>query len=372
MTTALLLAMLSGQTIQLRQDGVKTGLPAGQFNCSGGGITCVGPSIFGGVGSIVVTGTSGDGGGVSYTFAAPVYYDGGTVGCLTASGSIAGCLSSSNWTTFNNKVTSVSGTAPIISSGGTTPAISLAPFSHPVYWDGGTIGLNIPACLPAQALNWSGSAMTCVTAAGLPSEPFTAIPPLYLYDDGGTTVVFHSNFSAPVYWDGGTVGLNIPACMPTEALSWSGSAMSCITAAGLTSEPFEANPPLYLYDDGGTVGISTRHASHLSGFFPAGITPAAAIIVAGTRVTEALTTTRLSYVTMVVGTGGGTYTLDAYNQTTSTVMCVSGTLNCTGAVGGEFGGPCSGTAATADDIVIRVNDGSCATGPVLNIALEYR
>lgn len=51
-------------------------------------------------------------------------------GCQAASGAQAGCLSSTDWTTFNNKgngtVTSVSGTNPIASSGGATPAISCA------------------------------------------------------------------------------------------------------------------------------------------------------------------------------------------------------------------------------------------------------
>lgn len=54
----------------------------------------------------------------------------GSLGCQTASGSQAGCLSSTDWNTFNNKgsgtVTSVTGTYPIISSGGNTPAISTA------------------------------------------------------------------------------------------------------------------------------------------------------------------------------------------------------------------------------------------------------
>jgi hypothetical protein len=44
----------------------------------------------------------------------------------SASGSNRGALTSADWTTFNNKVTSVSGTSPVVSSGGTTPAISLA------------------------------------------------------------------------------------------------------------------------------------------------------------------------------------------------------------------------------------------------------
>lgn len=47
-----------------------------------------------------------------------------------ASSSQSGYLSSTDWTTFNNKgngtVTAVSGTAPIVSSGGATPAISMA------------------------------------------------------------------------------------------------------------------------------------------------------------------------------------------------------------------------------------------------------
>ena len=44
----------------------------------------------------------------------------------SASGTNRGALTSADWTTFNNKVTSVSGTAPVVSSGGTTPAISMA------------------------------------------------------------------------------------------------------------------------------------------------------------------------------------------------------------------------------------------------------
>jgi hypothetical protein len=48
----------------------------------------------------------------------------------TASATNRGALSSADWTTFNNKgsgtVTSVTGTAPVVSSGGATPAISMA------------------------------------------------------------------------------------------------------------------------------------------------------------------------------------------------------------------------------------------------------
>ena len=54
----------------------------------------------------------------------------GTIGIDQADATTDGYLSSTDWTTFNNKgsgtVTSVTGTAPIVSSGGTTPVISLA------------------------------------------------------------------------------------------------------------------------------------------------------------------------------------------------------------------------------------------------------
>jgi len=53
-----------------------------------------------------------------------------TLNVPTASATNRGALSSTDWTTFNNKgsgtITSVTGTAPVVSSGGTTPAISMA------------------------------------------------------------------------------------------------------------------------------------------------------------------------------------------------------------------------------------------------------
>lgn len=63
---------------------------------------------------------------------APLSYSAGTLS-ITQSGTASnGYLSSTDWNTFNGKqpagtyVTSVTGTAPVVSSGGTTPAISMA------------------------------------------------------------------------------------------------------------------------------------------------------------------------------------------------------------------------------------------------------
>ena len=64
------------------------------------------------------------------TATAPVVSSGGTAPVISipaATGSVSGYLSSTDWTTFNNKVTSVSGTTGrITSTGGTTPVIDLA------------------------------------------------------------------------------------------------------------------------------------------------------------------------------------------------------------------------------------------------------
>ena len=68
----------------------------------------------------------------SVTATAPVVSTGGTtpvISMAAATASVNGYLTSTDWTTFNNKgsgtVTSVTGTSPVVSSGGTTPAISI-------------------------------------------------------------------------------------------------------------------------------------------------------------------------------------------------------------------------------------------------------
>lgn len=74
------------------------------------------------------------------TFSSPLLYSGGNVTCQTASGSLNGCLSSTDWTTFNNKgigtVTSVGlsdsnstltiGSTPVTTSGTITATLNLA------------------------------------------------------------------------------------------------------------------------------------------------------------------------------------------------------------------------------------------------------
>jgi hypothetical protein len=73
-------------------------------------------------------------GGTDYeyplTFSSPLVRTTNTISIPAASTSVSGYLTSTDWNTFNSKgsgtVTSVSGTAPVVSSGGTTPTISMA------------------------------------------------------------------------------------------------------------------------------------------------------------------------------------------------------------------------------------------------------
>jgi len=76
--------------------------------------------------------SKGSGTVTSVTATAPVVSTGGTtpvISMAAATASVNGYLTSADWTTFNSKgsgtVTSVTGTAPVVSSGGATPAISM-------------------------------------------------------------------------------------------------------------------------------------------------------------------------------------------------------------------------------------------------------
>jgi hypothetical protein len=91
-----------------------------------------GVSISNGAGSITISATGSGGTVTAVTGTAPVVSSGGTTPAISmpkATTSVDGYLSSTDWTTFNNKgsgtVTSVTATSPVASTGGTTPVISM-------------------------------------------------------------------------------------------------------------------------------------------------------------------------------------------------------------------------------------------------------
>ena len=123
-------AQLANSTIS----GVALG--SNLYNLTAGtGVTFSTGTTYNGSTAITINATGSGGTVTSVTGTAPIASSGGTTPAISisqATTSTNGYLSSTDWNTFNNKqpsgtyVTSVTGTAPVVSSGGTTPAISMA------------------------------------------------------------------------------------------------------------------------------------------------------------------------------------------------------------------------------------------------------
>lgn len=112
-------------------------------------------------------------------------------------------------------------------------------------------------------------------------------------------------------------------------------------------------------------------SSHLDGYFPGGVL-ADATAVTQSRFSTAATFNRLTIAIASAGVDGAhNFTADVFDVTTSTVVCVTGAIACNAT--GVTGVACSASTAPADDVRLRVNDGSClTTAPTMNIAAEYR
>ena len=149
---------------------------------------------------------------------APIQSSGGvtpTISITQASGTTNGYLSSTDWTTFNNKgsgtVTSVTGTSPVASSGGATPAISLAsgygdtqnPFAsktanYVLAAPNGTAGAPtfraiVAADIPTLNQNTTGSSGSCTGNAATATTATTATN-----QSGGTVAATTGSFSGQV------------------------------------------------------------------------------------------------------------------------------------------------------------------------------
>jgi len=161
----MLLPSLVGQSISLVADLIVSGYDGYRAMVTDADLPVVGQPVIGGGTNIIPVYCNGtnwicdagaSGAVTSVTGTAPVVSSGGTTPAISmaaATTSVNGYLTSTDWTTFNNKqatlvsgtniktvnstsllgsgdvsvgVTSVTGTAPVVSSGGATPAISMA------------------------------------------------------------------------------------------------------------------------------------------------------------------------------------------------------------------------------------------------------
>lgn len=138
-----------------------------------------------------------------------------TVPIRQSSASSNGWLSSTDWSTFNSKqpagtyVTSVTGTAPVVSSGGTTPAISMAAAN------GSTNGY-------LTSTDWS-------TFNGK-APAFTYTTGYIPFGQGTTTPTQSSN----LFWDNSNVRLGVGTSSPAKTLDVNGAANinGALTIAG--------------------------------------------------------------------------------------------------------------------------------------------
>ena len=206
---------------------------------------------------------SGSGGGVSSVTGAGVISASPTTGAVSLS--LTGCPSSGQilqwtgtaWTCIatpvgGGGVSSVSAAAPLVSSGGATPTVSMSAASGSA--DGylsaasfasfaGKVSPPAAACGAGQVLTWSGTAATCVAAGGGGVSSVTATSPLA--SSGGATPnvsMSAASGSADGYLSAasfasfaGKVAPPAAACGAGQVLTWSGTAATCVTDAGLTS-----------------------------------------------------------------------------------------------------------------------------------------
>jgi len=174
---------------------------------------------------VLLTGNTGTVTGVTGT--APVVSSGGTTPAISmaaATASVNGYLTSADWTTFNSKgtgtVTSVSATAPVTSTGGTTPTIAMPAATTAVS--------GYLTNTDWTTFNNKGSGSVTSVAATVPAFLSVAGSPI---TSSGTLAISYSGTALPVA-NGGT-GLT--------AVGTSGNVLTSNGSAWVSSAPVSSN-----------------------------------------------------------------------------------------------------------------------------------
>jgi len=248
----------------------------------------------------------------------------------TASASNRGALSAADWTTFNNKgsgtVTSVTGTAPVASSGGSTPVISMAAATTSV--DGYLTSTDWTTFNNKQP---AGSYLVSGGALGTPSS--------------GTVTNLTGTASINI---NGTVGATTPTTGAFTSVAFPGSTSGTAT---IVATAVAGSPTLTLPTLTGTVGLATRTVQVFTSS-------------SGTYTTP--TGCRGIWVRCVGGGGGGGAISGAGGNGGQTTFGTS-LLVANGGAGGSTptGGFGSGGTATGGDINISGGQGGAGPQPVI-------
>ena len=167
----------------------------------------------------VATGTISASGGITATASQYIIGSGLTIGCSAASGSVTGCLSSTDWTTFNNKESALTFSAPLSRSvntisipqatggvDGYLSSTSWTLFNNKV----GSTSLSATSPLGYTAATGVFTCTTCVTTVTgsgniassggtAPDITFTGTLPIA---NGGTNASSFTTSGNAVYYDG--------------------------------------------------------------------------------------------------------------------------------------------------------------------------
>jgi hypothetical protein len=270
-----------------------------------------------------------------------------------ATSSVNGYLTSTDWTTFNNKqaagaVTSVTGTAPVVSSGGATPAISMAAAStsadgYLTSTDWNTFNNKQPA----------GSYLTNGGALGTPSSGtatnLTGLP-LTTGVTGVLPVANGGNGTATPSLVAGT-NVTITGTWPNQTINSSGGGSGMVyPGAGIPLSTGSAWGTSYSTTGTGDVVLSTS---------PTLITP-----LLGTPTSGNFSTGTFTWPTFNQNTTGTAANITASSNSTLT------TLSALSLPGSQVSGNIPGNAANVTGTVAVANGGTGLTTTPANGALD--
>jgi hypothetical protein len=249
-----------------------------------------------------------------------------------ATTSVSGYLTSTDWTTFNNKgsgtITSVTGTAPVVSSGGTTPAISMAAATTSVS--------GYLTSTDWTTFNNKGSGTVTSVAATVPSflsvsgSPITTTGTLAITLSGTALPVVNGGTGVTTSTGSGNVVLSTSPTLTTPVLGTptSGTLSNCTVdgtdAVGFRNVPVNsqsANYTLVLADSGKTILHPSGDANARTFTIPSNASVAYAIgtVVTFINMTSQVVTIAINTDTMYLSSAGttGSRSLARYGSATA-------------------------------------------------------
>jgi len=222
---------------------------------------------------LITAASSGTAPVTSVTATSPIASTGGATPVISmpaATTTVSGYLTSTDWTTFNNKgsgtITSVTGTAPVVSSGGTTPAISMAAATTSVsgyltstdWTTFNNKGSGTVTSVSALTLGTTGTDLSSTVATSTTTPVITLNVPTASATNRG--VLSSADWTTFNNKGSGTV-TSVTATSPVASSGGATPAISLSSGYGDTLNPYASKTANYvLAAPNGTAGVPTFRA----------------------------------------------------------------------------------------------------------------